>query len=271
MRFKNSLLAAAALIICALGLGAQDNSENKLWPDITRPAETDATCRKLIDLNLQARGGSDALEAIRNIRFEGTLVEGKSDYRLSSLQARPDLIRREISRRHIGRDYLTIELSSGTDSWYRDVLPEKELPREITGLDEQLLDLEARIPFFFMPEVIEDSTFAYRGEVSYADQSAYLIHGWLPTGLEIDIHIDARSFHILNYRIPMRIGGQTVLVDRTPVGLQRAGGIWWERGHKIHIRAKVTRELSWEGIALNVDIGQAAFSKPATKEYWLRP
>jgi hypothetical protein len=177
----------------------------------------------------------------------------------------------EISRRHIGRDYLTLKLNSGADSWYQDLLPEKELPRKLGGLEAQLLDLEARIPFFFMDDVIEGATFAYRGEVKYANRPAYLMHGWLPTGLEVDIHIDAQSFHILNYRHPMRIGGKTVLVDRTPVRLQRVDNIWWERGHKVHIRAKVIKEVAVEEISLNVDVGEAAFAKPPTKEFWLRP
>jgi hypothetical protein len=179
-------------------------------------------------------------------------------------------LRQEVFRRHIGRDYRTVEGTTGTDCWQQVVLPEKKLPQVIGGLDAQLLDLEARIPFLFLDSVIEGATFVYRGEVRYANQPVYLLHGWLPTGLEVDIHIDAKSFHVVNYRHPMRIGGKTVLVDRTPVGLKRAGEVWWEHGFKIHIRGKVAKQIRYEEIQPNVDLGEAVFIEPPTNEYWLR-
>lgn len=251
-------------------LVAQETTEDRLWPEIRRPEQTDATSLKLIDLNVKARGGITALEAIRSVRFDGTLVEGKNDYNLTSIHARPDRLRQEVYRRHIGRDYRTVEGTSGTNSWRQVVLPEKKLPQKIGGLDEELLDLEARIPFLFMDPVIEDATFVYRGEVRYANQPVYLLHGWLPTGLEVDIHIDAKSFHVVNVRHPMRIGGKAVLVDRTPTGLKRAGDVWWERGHKVHIRGKVIKQVVHEDIQINLDLGEAVFAEPPTNEYWLR-
>jgi hypothetical protein len=68
----------------------------------------------------------------------------------------------------------------------------------------------------------------------------------------------------------MRIGGKTVLVDRTPTGLKRAGDVWWERGHKVHIRGKVIKQVVHEDIQINLDLGEAVFAEPPTNEYWLR-
>lgn len=265
------MLVAAVIFLPLPDLTAQETEDDTLWPEIDRPQKTDPTSRKLMDLNLKARGGVEALEAIRNIRFDGSLVEGKNDYNITLIHARPDLLRQEVYRRHIGRDYRTVTGTAGKGTWRQTVLPEKELPRKMGGLDAQLFDLEARMPFMFMEQVMAGTTFVYRGEVRYANQPAYLLHGWLPTGLEIDIHLDAKSFHIINVRHPMKIGGKAVLVDRTPVGLKRGGEVWWESGHKVHIRAKVVKKIRSEKLQINVDLGEAAFSEPTPNEYWLRP
>jgi hypothetical protein len=270
MRFGILLLFLGTLLCPVLELTAQEDTEDRLWPEIQRPEQTDATSLKLINLNLKARGGRAALESTSSVRFDGTLVEGKNDYNLASIHAQPNQLRQEVYRRHIGRDYRTVEATTGTGAWRQVVLPEKKLPQKISGLDGQLLDLEARIPFLFLDAVIEGATFVYRGEVRYANQPVYLLHGWMPSGLEIDIHIDAKSFHAVNYRHPMQIGGKTVLVDRTPIGLKRAGDIWWERGHKIHIRGKVAIQVVYEDVQTNLDLGESVFVEPPTNEYWLR-
>ena len=258
------------ILTLACSLEGQETAEASLWESIEKPGQTDETSRKLIDLNQKARGGLDALDKVRNVRFTGTLVEGQSDYRHTSLHARPDLLRQEVFRTHIGRDYQTVTGTSGEKTWRRVLLPEKKLPQEISGFEAQLIDLDARIPFLLLDHDANGVVFAYRGEVTYSGRKAYLIHGWLPSGMELDIHIDASSFHVLNYRHGFRIAGRPVLVDRTPTGLKKNDGVWWETGYRFHIRGKVFRQITIEGIAINQDIGEAVFTLPVAREYWLR-
>ena len=258
------LATLTILTLSCLAPAAQpdaDPEENPLWPHREKPAATDDTCLKLIGLNLQARGGREALEAVSSVRFSGILIEGKTDYTYTILHSPPASARIERHRYHIGRDYrIYWGIEDGNPAW----------TLQVEGLEKDLLDFQARLPFLLLNAEEEGHIFAYSGEERYAGHRAYRMHGWLVSGMRIDVHIDAESFHVINYRIPFQIGGHTFIVDHTPTRLRRAEGIWWELAYRTHVSSKTFRQQIFTSVETNVPIQEGIFSTPPVKEFWLR-
>lgn len=270
MRLIHPLATTALLVLTAGLLCGQDSTPASPWPETHKPSQTDANSRKLIDLHLKARGGQDALAEVRQIVIEGTLTDGQETFRIEQTHLRPSALREEVYRTHVGRDYRTVRGTTGDTVWQQVVLPDKKLPHPLNGTEADLFDLEARIPFLFLDWEEQGLIFQYQGESPYAGQPAYVLHGWLPSGLQLDVFLDARTFHILNYRHAYPIAGQPVMVDRTPVGLIKVDGVWWERGYKLHIRGKDFRSKAYQSVQTIVPADLRFFSEPPTNERWIR-
>lgn len=271
MRFYSLLivLLIAAVLPCSPGR-AQEPAINEAWPPEQPPEETDPTSQRLIELNLKVRGGEKAVRSAKSLRFTGECVEHFSEFDYTVLIARPRAIRIDKFRFHLGYDHLTVKASNGSLKWSQVIQPDKKLPQPMDGLEAALLDLEARIPFLFLNHKEQGHRFVYRGKTRYLGKPAYLVHGWLASGLRVDILFDTESFQIVNYRHPYRIGGKNVIVDRTPTALSKVEGVWWEFGYRIHIRGKDIRTVRFGEVEVNVPAPPERFSMPPTNERWLR-
>lgn len=249
---------------------AQDAPKPGLWPAVAKPAESDSTSLKIIDLNLKARGGEKALRKVRTLSMEAELIEGKSDFQLSIHQVAPDRIRVETTRRHLGDDYITVTAFDGTTAWRQKTLPELKKPGRLGGLDQHLLELEAALPFLLLEAESAGHVFAYRGKERFAKRDTYVLHGWLKNGFQLDVLVDAESFHVINYRHAFRIGGKEVLIDRAPSGLTRVENLWFDKGYVFRLRGKAFRKLAFTDIEANTLPPENAFTEPPVKERWLK-
>jgi hypothetical protein len=270
MRTSFLLIPVLAGLLACPQLQAQ--AENPGTPEKApaKPAETDTTSEKIIDLHLRARGGRKALEALTQVTIEGERIEGYKDYQLVITLDAPDRIRVESTRQHLGDDYVTVTGSDGSNAWKQETLPKRKNPTKVTGLDKQLLELDAMMPYLFLDHEANGHVFAYRGKDTFAKREAYVLHAWLKNGFELDVLFDAKSFHIIDYRHLFRIGSKPVIVDRAPVGLFRLGETWWEKGYVYRLRGKSFREITYESIEQAKPPAEDAFTEPPTHERWLK-
>lgn len=249
---------------------AQEAEQAALWPVQDKPAVTDATSRKLIDLHIKARGGREALRAIKSLSLKGKLFEGTQEYTIEGLYTPGGSVRFELYYDQRGYEHRTIKGSDGTSLWQRTVLPEKQLPSSADGDEALLLDLDARLPFLFLDYQAQEHVFVYRGKQPYLGRMAYVIHGWLASGMRIEVFFDDTSFQILTYRHAYTIAGKEVIVNLTPSRLRRAAGVWWEMEYKMNYAAKTFRTISFSQVKTNVPVESSLFEQPEIKEYWLR-
>lgn len=266
----NRALPVLMAILPALAGQGQAEEAESLWPDLVRPAQTDKTSARLLDLNLKARGG-EALASISSIEKSGLLIEGQVERTVTRLHARPASLRESTSRRHLGIDYKTISGFDGEETWRQRLLPEKEVPDSLPGLEARLFLLEALVPFLSLDWEELGIVFAYQGEGRFAGRPTYRVHAWGPNDLEFDLQFDQESFFIINYSHPYRIGDRVILVDRTPTRMVRAGGVFWENGVRVHIRGKAFRRLQFGSVLPLPETDTDAFSVPVMREFWLRP
>jgi hypothetical protein len=270
MRFIMRSLSAVGCLLLLPAIHAQDAPKPGLWPAADKPAESDATSLKIIDLNLKARGGAKGLSKIKTLAVEAELIEGKQDYQLQIHHASPDRIRVETTRRHLGDDYITVTAFDGATAWRQETVPEKKNPGRLGGLEQHLLELDAALPFLLAEAREAGTVFIYKGKERFAKRDVYVLHGWLESGFQLDVLIDAESFHVINYRHAFRIGGKEVLVDRAPTGLTRLNGLWFDKGYVFRLGGKAFRELAFDSIKANVLPPEDAFTEPPVKERWLR-
>ena len=275
MRLIIRSIATVCTLLLPLGLSSQSEDPpvpSGPWPESVKPAESDATSLKLFNLNLAARGGRDALEAVRAIAFSGDLREGSGniDYTVKATHQAPDRILVETLHTWMGDGHKTMTGSDGTSAWRQQVLPERKNPAKLGGLDQQLLELDAMLPFLLLNPADRGHVFTYRGEQTYTRRKVYVVHGWLANGLEIEILFDAQKFLVLAYRQPYRIGGKTVVIDRMPTGLMKYGQTWWENGYTYQVGGKTFRRVNYSSLKGDINPSGDTFKEPPTYERWLR-
>ena len=266
-------LLVPLLLSFSFSLHAQDQDEESTGPwafPIPRPDKTDVTSLKLIDLHLKARGGRIELEKIRSVTCKGALWEGQKEYAIEVTYGSPDKIRVLADYFSRGYNYITLRATDGTNSWAQPIEPDKRSPKPVSGLDRQLLELDACLPFLMLQADRLGVVFKYIGEDTFADQKVYVVHAWLRNELEIEILLDAKSFMVLNYRQPFAIGNQTLIVDRMPIGLSRVMDTWWEQGYNYALRGKGMQKVIYKKMTGSPESQEDLFEQPPTQERWLR-
>ena len=250
---------------------AQEETPTGPWGDSPKPESSDETSLKIIDLHIKARGGLEALLAIKGIRMDGLLVEGIKDYKLETLHRRPNLLMVKSTLTHMGDDYVKILVTDANETWTQDLLPKRRRPGSLSANDKASLEIDARLPYLFLDAISSENVYAYKGETTFAGRKAYVIRVWLDNGDQIEALFDVKSFHIINYRQVYRIGPRDLIVDRVPIGLTRVENTWWEEGYNYRLRGKTFRKITYKKISFTPSLPpKETFKKPEVKELWLR-
>ncbi len=273
MRLFCKCLLFSLLWSVSLPSHAQDPGEEPTGPwafPIARPDKTDVTSLKLIDLHLKARGGRIELEQVKSVSCKGTHWEGQKEYSVEVTFGTPGKIRVLSDYFSRGYNYITLSGTDGESAWVQPLEPDQRNPKPLTGLDRQLLELDACLPFLMLQADRLGVVFKYTGEDTFADQKVYVMHAWLKNGLEIEILLDAKSFMVINYRQPFAIGSQTLIVDRMPVGLSRVMDTWWEQGYNYALRGKGLQKTVYKKMSGSPEAREESFEEPPTRERWLR-
>ncbi len=270
-RFLHYLFILLLMALVA-PLGAQEEPNTGPWGDSPRPEASDQTALKIIDLHVKARGGLQALLAIKGVRMDGMLKEGKGvrDYKIEALHRRPNAIMLKTTYRHMGDDYVKIQVSDGKDTWTRELLPKRKSPTSLGGVDGANLEIDARLPYLFLDAESSENIYAYKGETKFYGKPAYVIRVWMDNGAQVEALFDTTSFHIINYRQEYRIGPQQVLIDKVPTGLMRVENTWWDKGYSYRIRGRSFREVSFDKIWFTGLPPMDTFKRPVEEERWLR-
>lgn len=268
-RYMKTALFLIAIALPAL-LPAQDEAPAGPWGNSPKPAASDDTALKIIDLHIKARGGLEALLAVKGIRMDGMLVEGIKDYKLETLHRRPNVLMVKSTLTHMGDDYVKILVTDGTDTWTQDLLPKKRNPGSLSENDKASLEIDARLPYLFLDAVSSENVYAYMGETTFANRKAYVIRVWMDNGDQLEALFDAKSFHIINYRQSYKIGPREMIVDRVPIGLLRVENTWWDEGYEYRLRGKSFRKVTYRKIRFTPLPPLETFKKPEVKERWLR-
>lgn len=268
LRMSFCRLSFALLLL--LGPLLSLDAKSGIWPSSKIPAATDETSARILALHLEARGGENPLWLVRSLRLRGTLKEGRRDFSITRTYRAVEALHETRERQHLGWTYRSYRATDGNEAWERDLLPKRAPARKVTGLERDLLLFEAALPFLFLNYEEKGHRFVYRGEVRFAGHEAYLLHGYLAWGMEIDLHIDRTTFHILNYRHPVLVAGEKVLADRMPLGLRKENGLWWESGYDFRIRGDSFRSVRYSSFTIDPDPEPQLFRPPESSGVWLR-
>ncbi|NBD37052.1 MAG: hypothetical protein GVY10_00590 [Verrucomicrobia bacterium] len=265
-----SLARLSPVLFLLFGLLFSADGKSGIWPSSKIPPATDKTSARILALHLASRGGENPLWLVRSLRLEGTLQEGRRDFSITRTYRAVEALHETRERQHLGWTYRSYRATDGSAAWERDLLPERTSMHKVSGLERDLLLLEAALPFLFLNYEEKGHRFVYRGEVRFAGRDAYLLHGYLAWGMEIDLHIDRKTFRILNYRHPVRVAGEKVLADRMPLGLRKENGLWWETGYDFRIRGASFRTVRYTAFVLNPELPPELFRPPESSGVWLR-
>lgn len=262
---------ACLFLLCfATALSASESSKG-IWPASEVPDSSDSTSLRILNLHLKARGGPEKIRLVSTLILRGRLQEGRESFDLTRYHARPASLRSERRRDHLGWQYHTVTVVTPESGWSQAVLPETDRPGTLSDDDHRRWLLEARLPFLLLHPDQQGHRFVYKGKVRFAGKEAYLLHGFLASGTQLDVHIDAETFHVLNYRHPFRIAGKKVLVDRMPLGLRRIDGVWFESGYDFRVKGESLRRIEFTEIIPNHALPAKAFQRPRSSSITLTP
>lgn len=266
-----SFAALSFLLLLTTTPALADDSPSGIWPASEAPEISDPTSQRILDLHLKARGGADRLRNLHTLVFQGQLKEGRDEFQLTQYHAAPLSLRTETRRDHLGWQYLTATVATPDSAWSRELLPNPRKPQSLSDSQHRQLLLEAALPFLFLDHQKKGHRFRYKGKVRFAGKEAYLLHGYLAFGLRIEVHFDAQSFHVLNYRHPFPVANKQILVNRLPVGLRKMDGLWFETGYDFRHKGSSLRHLSFSEIYPNRALPSSSFQRPHRSSIHLGP
>lgn len=269
--FYSALPPLACLLLLFLPVATAADSPAGIWPASEPPAASDSTSLRILDLHLKARGGAERLRSLHTVVLQGQLKEGREQWQLSQFHASPRSLRTETRRDHLGWQYQTVTVATPDSAWSRERLPHPQKPRSLSDFQHRLLLLEAALPFLFLDHQQKGHRFRYKGKVRFAGKEAYRLHGYLAFGLQIEVHFDAQTFHVLNYRHPFPVANKQILVNRLPIGLRKLDGLWFETGYDFRHKGNSLRQLSFSEIHPNRALPQNPFQRPQSSSIRLGP
>lgn len=261
----NLLILLSALLLWPAASGSAQTIE------APAPAATDPTSARIIALHLAARGGEAAIAAAGILESTGRLREGIEEHRIVYWHSPDGRARLERRRTAMGWDYEQIAGHDRGVLWQQELLPHRRAPLSVE-LDEAgaRLLLECVLPFLFLESALAQPAYSYRGQREFAGRKAYVLQCLFAGVLPLGIFFDSESFLILNYRYPIEVAGQRVIVDRMPLGVRRSGGVLWETGHDFRVGRSSAGRLDIQYHRTSAPLDPAQLDAPPIHERWLR-
>jgi len=220
------------------------------------------TAPELIAKNVEARGGSDALQAVQSVRRQGRVVVNGGQYVLdvAETRQRPESIRFEASLQGLTQ----VQAYDGKDGWKIDPFGGRKDPERMSADDvKDLLD-DASIDGALIDASQHDGRVEYLGT---EDIDGTLAHKLKVTGRDADVkyvYLDP------DYFLEIRIESQRVIrgVKRTTItdlgNYEKAGGVYWPLS--VESRPKGSSDpakFEYDTAEVNLQLAPAYFSFPA--------
>ena len=221
------------------------------------------TLDELVAKNIEAKGGADALRALKSLRSNGKLIvnEGQLQLAYAQTKKRPGEVRSEFSLQGM----TAVQAYDGKEGWKISPFQGRKDPEKMSTDDVKPLMEDAEIDGPLVDWKAKESTIEYLGREDVDGTSAYKIKVMRKNGDVSFVYLDPDHFleiRILTQRV--RHGAQEEV--ETDVGdYEKIGGVFVpfsvESGHK---GDPDKQKIVIEKAEANVPVDDAIFHFPAT-------
>ena len=223
------------------------------------------TVDELVARNAEARGGLAQIEAIKSIRFEGSLrfTGGFGSIDLSMMQAKkaPDMVRTEVSVQGLTQ----VQAWDGKEAWQISPFQGRKDPERMTEDDARSLADDASISGPLIDYRAKGNQVEYLGTEDVDGTEAHKLKVTLKNGDIETVYLDP------DYFIEIRIVGQrkvrgTETEDVTDFGdYEKVAGVYFPFSILSYSKGDGGRQqITIEKAEANVDIDDAYFAFPSS-------
>ena len=246
------LLVAGSLI--ATAVDAQDSKQLSIGGQ--------PTVEELVAKNIEAKGGAEALRALKSVRLKGKLLvnQGQIEFSYVTTKKRPNEIRTEATLQGMTQ----VQAYDGTQGWQISPFGGRKDPEKMSGDDTKSLLEDAEIDGPLVDWQAKGSTVDYLGTEDVDGTLAYKLKVARKNGDVSYVYLDPDHFleiRILTQRV---VQGAQVEVETDVGDYEKIGGVFVpfsiEAGSK---GSSDKQKIILENGEANVPVDDAQFRFPA--------
>jgi hypothetical protein len=245
------LLVAGSFI--AAGLSAQD----------PKPIALKETVDGLVAKNVEAKGGTQALAAVKSLRLEGKMLVNQGQLQLSYVQIkkRPGAVREEVSLQGMTK----VDAYDGTQGWKISPFGGRKDPEKVSVDDAKALVEDAEIDGPLVDWKAKGSTVEYLGT---EDVEGTMAHKLKVTRKNCDInYVYLDPDHFLEIRvITQRMENGAQVENETDLGdYEKIDGVFFPFSIEGGAKGSTDKQkVIFEKAEANVPVDDTIFQFPAT-------
>lgn len=239
-----------ALPLCGTPLAAQDG---------------EPTAEELIEKNLEAKGGREALESVESARITGTMNMGGMEAPFVYQWKAPDKVRIEFTLQGM----TGVQAYDGETGWMLMPFMGKTEPEKMSTEDAAMIkeDADFRGPLFD-PES-KGWSVEYAGEVEVEGTPAYRLDLTKESGESTTLFLDKEYYLEIKQENQRTVRGQEVETETAIGDYKEVGGLLLPHSHDMKNsmapEGQGSQSMTFDQVELNVDIPDERFAMPESE------
>ncbi|MGJ3241675.1 MAG: hypothetical protein ACFE0O_01780 [Opitutales bacterium] len=269
MRSLPSVLVLALLLGLPAWARAQTPEDDPAVSD-PAPAKSDANALKIVRNYLHARGGKEAILAVKDRVFRGDYRMGRERKKIYGFAQAPHSARIELHEFIGGKTEEYWEGTNGKIAWRYEATKPRAVPERMPkALEREFIQRSA----FYNP-LVEPARYGlilqYRGTDKFRGRGVYLVKAYFRDGRRVFYYFDQETFHLIRYGSRELVGGLPEDVDIVVLSMTRLGGALFPRNVQYIVQDQVFGEIKLKDFEGNVGLDEDLFEMPESGETWIR-
>jgi hypothetical protein len=232
------------------------------------------TAQTLLDKNLEARGGADALAAIKSIRFDGKIIfPGDFELKYDETRARGGADGTEMRMNGTVQGLTYVQAYDGRTAWRINPFQGRKDPETMSADEARSVADSGMIEGVLQASRHDGSTVSYLGREDFDGTSAYKLKVIQKDGDEFTYLLDPDTFLEIKVTETRRIRGAEQTTESELGDYEKVGGVYfpmsidnWSQGQS-NRRQRVIIETA----TANPPVSEALFALPGTQAQPAKP
>ena len=232
------------------------------------------TAQALLDKNLEARGGAEALAAIRSIRFDGRLIfPGDFELKYDETRARGGADGTESRMNGTVQGLTFVQAYDGRTAWRINPFQGRKDPETMSADETRSLADESNLEGVLQASRHDGSTVTYLGREDFDGTSAYKLKVAQKDGDEFTYLLDPDTFLEIKVTETRRIRGAEQTTETELGDYEKVGGVYfpmsvenWPQG-----QPNQRQRIIIDTATANPPVAAAIFELPGTQPSPAKP
>lgn len=245
-----------------------------LLASVAVPACAQETAQSLLDKNLEARGGADALAAIKSVRFDGKIIfPGGFELKYDETRARAGSGGTDVRMNATVQGLTFVQAYDGQTAWRINPFQGRKDPETMSADEARSVADEAMIDGVLQASRHDGSTIAYLGREDFDGTPAYKLKVTQKDGDEFTYLLDPDTYLEIKVTEQRRIRGAQQTTESEMGDYEKVAGVYfpmsidnWSQG-----QSNRRQRIIIETAAANPAVNPAMFALPGGPAQPVKP